>query len=114
MVLNVTATVPPAPAASVPPVGETENHPAGLANAQVNVLLPVFVTVKNAGFGVNGPPTGPLAANVAGLICKSSGRSNFCMTPVVVELEGTNAVNPIPRLAKAAHNAKRLAPPVYT
>src|SRR5262245_42084999 len=106
-----TETVAVAPPVSVPLVGESVSQPLVFARDQLNAFVPVFISVKDAGLGVNGPPTGPLEDNTVGLICKSSGRSYASTTPLVVELPGEVALSPMPRLANAAHSWARLAPP---
>ena len=73
--LTSTETVALPPPARVPLVGETVNQLAVLDRAQLNAFVPAFSSVKEAGFGINGPPTGPLEDNAVGLICKSSGTS---------------------------------------
>ena len=61
----------------------------------------------------NGPPTSPRLVNpVAGVMRKASGTSKDSCTPAVVLLEGEVALKPMPRLAKAAHNSERFAPPL--
>jgi hypothetical protein len=102
--LTNTDTVVFAPAASAPFVGETLNQLPLLASDQFNTFVPAFSSVKKAGFGENGPPTGPLDDNAVGVTCKSSGTSYASTKPVVVELDGEVALTPIPRFAKAAHN----------
>src|SRR6185295_1780775 len=109
-----TEIVAPASAASVPLVGEIVIQLALLVRFQVRVLVPEFVTVKNAGLGANGPPTGPVEDKTLGLICKKSGTSNASTNPDVVELPGELALAPIPRLANAAHSRPRFAPPLST
>ena len=84
-------------------------------NPQPAVLVPTFVKVKLPALGTNAPPAGPTATNpVLGEIRKSSGKSYASCTPVVVRLAGALALKPIPRFAKAAHNAIWLVPPVST
>src|ERR1051325_1775774 len=103
---TVTAIIVAAPpGTSVPLVGEMLNQLALLASLHVSVLPPEFVKVKNAGFGVNGPPTGPAGDSIFGLIPKLSGRSCASRRPLVVELPGDFALNPMPRFAKAIHNS---------
>ena len=109
--LTSTDTVVFAPAASAPFVGETLSHPPLPARDQLNAFVPAFSRVKVAGFGVNGPPTGPLDDNTAKMTCKSSSTSYASTKPLVVELDGEVALTPIPRLANAAHNCGRSAPP---
>src|SRR4051812_25640095 len=89
---------------SVPLEGERMSQLFVLPSVQVRELVPEFDSVKVAGFGVNGPPTGPVEDNTAGLICKVSGTSYASTNPVVVEFAGEVALAPIPRLANAAHS----------
>src|SRR6266700_3387874 len=102
------------PELRVPLEGETLIQVDVLERAQLNELLPVLVMVKEAGFGVKGPPGAPLAFRTAGVTRKSSGRSKASCKPVVVELAGEVALRPMPRLAKAAQSAARFAPPLST
>src|SRR6185436_10483615 len=110
---NVTVTfVPSPPGLRVPVVGDTVNHTDVLPSDQFKDAPPTFVNVKDDEAGENGPPTGPLADKICGVICKLSGTSKASTIPDVVELAGDVALWPIPRLANAAHNAARFAPPV--
>src|SRR4051794_16757011 len=103
------------PGVRVPLSGKTLSQAAVLAAVQVKELLPVLVRVSVNEVGAKGPPTGPLLTKPSvGVIRKSSGKSKDSWTPVVVELAGDVALEPMPRLAKAAHNSVRLAPPLLT
>ena len=109
----VTMTVPPA--ASVPPLEERLSH-GWLADAvQLSAAVPLLVSVKLCKAGVNGPPTGPAAVKAAlGVTPRLSGISNASVTPLVVELAGTTALAPMPRLANAAHSSFLFAPALST
>src|ERR1051326_1360229 len=112
--LAVTKTLVPVPASNVPESGPIFIQADVFERVQFRALLPVLVITKDTVVGVNGPPGGPLDPMKAGVITRSSGRSNASCTQTVVELLGDAPLTPMPRLAKAAHNCARLAPPLST
>src|SRR5262245_8147648 len=86
---------PGPPAASVPFSGEMLSHAQVLITDQFSVLEPVLVSTNEAGFGSNGPPTGPPADRFStGRISRSSGMSKASTIPDVVELGGEVALTP--------------------
>src|SRR4051812_29919001 len=112
--LTVTEAAGP-PGVSVPPVEETLSQADVLTSTQFKALVPALVSVNKPDVTLKGPPTGPRLVNpLPGLIRRSSGTSNDSRIPAVVLLFGEVALNPIPRLANAAHSSGRLAPPWFT
>src|SRR5258706_2235323 len=99
-------TVSLVPGRITPPGEEAFNQVEVMDRPHVKVLVPTLVNVSIVELGRNGPPSGPEEINpVLALSRKSSGQSNASTTPVVVELDGALALNPMPRFAKALHNS---------
>src|SRR5258708_5065124 len=100
--LKVTAAEGP-PGSSVPPPEEAVSQDEVFARDQGSEWLHELVSVKLIELGVYGPPRGPEAViPAAGVMLRASGTSKAATTPVVVELTGAVALDPMPRLANAA------------
>src|SRR3954465_10390669 len=99
----------------VPAVKERFIHVEVCDPVQLMAFVPVFKRVKTCDAGEKGPPTGPLPVKpVPGETVRLSATVYDSTRPMVVELAGDVAPEPIPRLAKAIHKSARSAPPLST
>ena len=113
--MSDTVTVVFAPGASVPDDGEADIQVWFADTVQFRLPVPLLVSVYVCEDGVNGPPICPDGAKAAlGVTPRLSGKSNASVTPVVVLLAGTTALDPMPRFAKAPQISFLFAPALST